>query len=396
MKCTSGIFFSALTLLLASSAASAKDLVIGMAIAQSGWMNAYDDDPSKAAAIAVDEINAKGGILGRKVKLIAADTKSDAAQAFKAGEQVLAQGAEFVIPSCDFDVGGPAGLAAQQAGVVAMSICSGSPKWGPQGVGPLVYTISIAAHVEGFLTAEWAFKKQGWKTAYMLKDTSITYTRSVCLGFEHRWKELAGDGGLLGVDTFKTDDPTIAEQITRLKNLSKQPDAIFVCTIVPGGATVLRQLRNAGVQQPLISGFNLDGSYWLGSVPDLSNFYGPVHASVFGDEPRPEMQKVIKEFEARYGKPPTTGYFAMGYSVIEAFVRAAERAGSTDGKAIAAQFDKFKNEPLLIGPRTFTPDLHIQTQAQGLMMQIQNGKYSTLGYFYKNEEPVPFDLLFKD
>lgn len=390
------ISFVFLGLTTGTTLAAKKDLVIGMAIAESGWMNAYDDDPAKAAAIAVDDINAKGGVLGRHLKLVYADTKTDAAQAFKAGKEVLDKGAEFVVASCDFDFGGPAALAAEQVGVASMSICSGSPKWGPQGIGPDVFTISIAAQVEGYIMAEWAFKKKGWKTAYMLKDTSITYTRSMCVGFEHRWKELAGANALLGVDTFKNDDPSIASQITRIKSLSKPPDTIFICTIVPGGATAIRQIRNSGIDLPLMSGFALDGAYWLKSVPDLSNFYLPVHASVFGDDPNPKIQEVIKKFKARYGKPPATGYFAMGYSVIQAFARAADRAGTTKGKAITAQLEKFRNEPLLIGPRTFTKKLHIQTQARGLMMQIQHGKFSSLGYYYSNSKPVPFDLLFKE
>jgi branched-chain amino acid transport system substrate-binding protein len=387
---------SALGFLTSLQVLAADDLVIGMAVAKSGWMNAYDDDPTKAAEIAVDDINAKGGVLHRKLKLVYSDTKSDAAQAFKAGQEVLAEKAEFVVASCDFDVGSPVALAAQQAGVATMSICSGSPKWGPQGVGPTVFTISIAAQVEGYIVAEWAFKKQGYKTAYMLKDTWITYTRSMCQGFEERWKELAGEQGWLGLDTFRNEDPSIAAQITRLKGLPKQPDAIFICTVVPGGASAIRQLRNAGVNQPILGGFGLDGAYWLDSVPNLSNFYLPVHVSVFGDDPRPEVQSLIKRFTERFGKPPATGYFAMGYSVIQAFGRAADRAGKTHGAAIAAELEKFRDEPLLIGPRTFTKDLHIQTTAQGLMMQVQNGKHSTLGYFVKNEKPVPFESLFKD
>lgn len=380
----------------APSSMAADDLVIGMAVAKSGWMNAYDDDPMKAAEIAVEDINAKGGVLGRNLKLIYSDTKSDAAQAFKAGQEVLAAKAELVIASCDFDVGSPAALAAQEVGVATMSICSGSPKWGPQGVGPLVFTMSIAAQVEGYIAAEWAFQKQRWTTAYMLKDTWLTYTRSMCQGFEDRWRELAGEDGWLGSDTFLNEDPSIAAQITRLKALPKQPDAIFICTVVPGGATAIRQLRNAGVEQAIIGGFGLDGSYWLDSVPNLSNFYLPVHASVFGDDPRPEMNDLIKRFTERYGNPPATSYFAMGYSAIQAFAIAAERAGKTDGAAVAAELEKFKDEPLLIGPRTYTKELHIQTQAQGLMMEVQNGKHRTLGFFVKNEKRVPFESLFKD
>ena len=85
----------------------------------------------------------------------------------------------------------------------------------------------------------------------------------------------------------------------------------------------------------------------------------------------------------------------LGYSVIQAFARAAERAGTTEGRAVADELEKFKDEPLLDGLRTYTKKLHIQTSGKGVIMQITNGKWKSLGYRYANSKPVPFDLLWK-
>ncbi|MBJ3778073.1 ABC transporter substrate-binding protein [Acuticoccus mangrovi] len=380
----------------AQAADDAKDpILIGMAIAKSGWMTAFDDDPSKAARIAVDDINAAGGVLGRPIELIEGDTKTDPTQAFKVGTELIDEGVDFLIASCDFDMGAPAALAAQNAGIATMSICSGSPKWGPQGIGPLVYTISVAVQAESYLSAEWAYEKMGWRSAYALKETDYTFTRSQCSGFKHHWGELDGTE-FLGEDTYKIADSSIAVQITRIKALPEEPDFIMLCSTITAMPSIIRQLRAAGINAPLMTSMGADGDYWLESLPHLSDFYLPAHGSLYGDDPNPKVQEFMARFEERYGRLPTTSLAMMGYSVVQAFAIAAERAGTVDSEAIAAELNKFDNEPLLIGPRTFTEDVHIQTQVRGLMMEVEDGKMHSLGEYYTNKTPVPFEMLFQE
>lgn len=388
----------AATMIAATTAATADDkpILIGMAVAKSGFMTAYDEDPSRAIEVAVDDVNAKGGVLGHPLKLIWADTKTDPAEAFKAGSALVQQGAKFIAVSCDFDMGGPAALAAQQAGVLSMSICAGSPKFGPQGVGPLVYTISVAVQSEGYLLAEWARNSKKWNSVYILKDDAYTYTRSQCAGFEQRWKELAGASSIVGSDSFKNDDPSIATQITRLKASAVKPDFIMVCSMMPGAPAVIRQIRNAGITAPISLGFAMDGNYWLSALPKATDIWLPVHGSVLGDDPNPQVNKLVERMKTRFGTAPTTSYALMGYSLVQAYVTAVQRAGTTDSTKVAAELNKFKNEPLLIGPRTFTRDVHIQTQVRGLIMQVSNGKMASTGQYYSNTEPVPLDVLFKE
>jgi branched-chain amino acid transport system substrate-binding protein len=293
-------------------------------------------------------------------------------------------------------MGGPAALAAQNAGVLAVSICSGSPKFGPQGVGNLVYTISVAVQAEGYLLAEWAKNSKKWNSVYILKDEAYTYTRSQCAGFERRWKEIAGADSIVGSDSFKNDDPSIAAQITRLKASAKKPDFIMVCSMMPGAPSAVRQIRNAGITAPITLGFSLDGDYWLSAIPNVTGVYLPVHGSVFGDDPNPAVNELVVRMKQRFGTPPTTSYALMGYSLIQAYAKAVEKAGTTESAKVAAVLDTFKDEPLLIGPRTFTKDVHIQTKVRGLIMEVKSGKLVSTGEYYANEEPVPFEQLFKE
>src|SRR3984885_16050444 len=95
------------------------------------------------------------------------------------------------------------------------------------------------------------------------------------------------DATLAGSDTFKNDDASIASQITRIKSLPKEPDAIMLCTMMPGAVSAIKQIRASGIKSMILNGSGVDGSYWLNAVPDLSNFYVPGQGSIFGAAPNP-------------------------------------------------------------------------------------------------------------
>jgi len=380
----------------AAASAAEKKLIIGLAVAQSGWMTAYDGDPSRAIQVAVDDFNKTGGILGRKIELVWADTKSNPAQAGTAAIEVLEKGAEFLLASCDFDQGGAAAVAAQKRGVLVMSVCSGSPKWGPIGVGDLAFSTGHAAQADGYLLAEWAYKKRGWKTAYMLRDTTLTYTRSQCFGFEQRWKEIAGAKALLGIDEFKNKDPSIATQIARMRALRQQPDVIFICTYVPGGATALRQIRAAGIQTPMMSGVAMDGEYWLKGVPGLTKFYVPVPGNVFGFDPSKEVNELVKRFTAKHGKPPASALAIFGYRALQMYKIAVERAKTFKSKAVSLELEKFNAEPIMGGVAWFSKKIHIQNRIRALINEVKGGKMQSTGEYYTSEKAVPFEMLFKE
>ena len=125
-------------------ATAADEIVVGMATAQSGFMQAYDKPAMDAAMIRIDEINKAGGLLGKQIKVVEADTKSDRAEGAKAGLEVLDKGADLVIVSCDYDYGSPAALAAQAAGKISFFLCAESVKAGIQGVrGSSIYKVVL-------------------------------------------------------------------------------------------------------------------------------------------------------------------------------------------------------------------------------------------------------------
>ena len=100
----------------------------------------------------------------------------------------------------------------------------------------------------------------------------------------------------------------------------------------------------------MISAEDMDGDYWLESVPNLSNFYFAAMASIFGDDPRDDVRAFIDAFTAMHGAHPATAHTITGHDAIMGIAMAIERAGSTAGDEVKAALEAFDNEVMLAGP----------------------------------------------
>ena len=290
-----------------------------------------------------------------------ADTKTDRAEGAKAGLEVLDKGADLVVVSCDYDFGSPAALAAEAAGKVSFFLCAESIKAGIQGVGPHSFSASVLAAVQGATMAEWAYNKKNARNYYRLLDTWTEYNKGICDGFDWMLPRLK-DAKLVGSDTFKNDDASIAAQITRIKSLPKEPDAIMLCSMMPGVVSAIKQIRAAGIKSMIINGSGVDGSYWLNAVPDLSNFYVPVQGSIYGDDPEPEGHGVQQEVQGGDRRRPLQPV-CLSRLCPDRRLGQGGRARQVDRRRQGGgRLEKMKNEPTLFGPRTFTSEIHHQNQ----------------------------------
>jgi branched-chain amino acid transport system substrate-binding protein len=374
-------------------AAAADDIVIGFSVALSGPMQAYDGDSTRMAKLFIDQTNEKGGLLGKKLRAVDADTKSDRAEGAKAGLAVVQAGAVLAFATCDYDYGAPAALQAQRAGIISVFLCAEDPKAGILGVGNLSFTASGAAQLQGAVAAEWAIEKKSWKNGYVLLDDSIEYDKSVCAGYD--WMYPIKGGTIVGRDTFKNGDASIASQVTRLAAAirDKQVDNVMLCTYEPGGASAIRQIRAAGINVPLLSGSSMDGNYWLAAVPDLKDFYIAAQAAVVGD-PRPEVTALADAFKAKYGSLPASQYAFPAYAFLQLWAKAVNDAGTADPKAVVAKLETFQNVPTVLGPRSFTNKLHIQVKIPMMIEDVVNGADKVIDN-QELSEAVPNDVLYR-
>jgi len=100
------------------------------------------------------------------------------------------------------------------------------------------------------------------------------------------------------------------------------------------------------------------------------------------------MQEFLKKFNAKFSNRPITSHAVTGYSVIEAWTRAVQKAGSLDADKVRAALETFKDEPLLAGPTTFTPDVHINYKRDMIVIEVKDGKQgNSMGVFRAQEVP---------
>ncbi len=368
-----------------SSGASDKGpITLGFAIGETGFMQPFDGPAKIAADFAIQDINAEGGADGRTFKTVTANTKSKAELSGDAATQVLNDGADIVVTSCDFDQGSPAAIVAGNQGVLAFSTCAASTAFGPTGIGPLAFTEATAAPAEGASMAEWAYEKKGIRKAVVLLDDTIEFDKQSAYGFATRFEQL---GGTVQQETFKQGDQSIASQIDAIRSAS--PQAIYLASYMPGEAAAIKQLRAAGIDVPILADEDVDGDYWKGGVPNLSDVYYATYASIYGDDPDPKVNELVNRYRQKTGKLPDTSAFLTGYAMVQAIAKAVEgTGGSTDGAALQKQLEGFDNEQLLL-PTTFTPQYHITLKRTLRLMQIQGGKTTYMSEWTPKQVPVP-------
>lgn len=357
-----------------AAASPGADLVIGYAIGESGLLLPYDVPTANMGQLAVDDFNASGGVLGHKIRQVRADTKSVIANAATTALTVIGEGAQLMVATADYDFGAGAALAANAHNILCFTI-AGSPKWGVQGIGPMAFTMSSCANTHAACTAEWAYKQKGWKTVWILTDTFIAYTRDFSTYFQKAWTALAGASSILGTDTFKSGDPSIAPQIARLKALPTPPDYVLMISSPPGGSTATRQIRAASAL-PIMGVPPMDGNYWLDAVPGLSNFYYVETASVYGNDANPKVNAIVDRYTKKFGTPPSIGENLLGYAIVEAYVKAAQMANSLDSTKMRVALESFKDVPLVGGPTSFTADKHYAFGRGSVVLEIQNGVHN--------------------
>lgn len=353
----------------------AEPILIGAAMAQTGFMAPFDAPALATAQIAVDKINAAGGISGCQVVLEAVDTETNPDKGQQIATDLVAKGAKMLLVTCDYDINAKSSQVANDAGVLVVAPCVGSTAMGPDNGLDLGYSMGSAVPGEAAIMAEYAYENLG-QTVTLFKDMSIAYTTSQCDAFETRFKELGGT--VKSTQQFSQTQAGALDKPVTAQVANAKKDAagvIALCSYPGGGAQALAAIRNAGVNTPVISGFGLDGAFWLGAVPNLSNFYTVTYASVFGDDPNPKVVELLAAYKEKTGQDAATGGLITGASTIEAFKLAVERAGSVEGAALAAEFNKFNNEDLTAGPTSFSEDLHVNVTRPMAVITVEGGKH---------------------
>jgi branched-chain amino acid transport system substrate-binding protein len=361
-----------------STSSSAGTITIGWAFDSKGAMAPFDNPALAAAQLRLAQINARGGVDGKKLQIKTCDTQGNKPAIAKAcALKLLGGGANVIFTTCDVDFAAPVVQEAINRGVLAIAPCIGTDQMGPKrfgAKGKLAFSFGNVAQDEGSAMAQYAWGR-GWRSASLATDSVIVYFKNVVQAFKVRWQQLGGK--IVDQETYQ--DPTfggnnVQNAVTRLNNA--KADVIVTSTAGAYGALgpFITGLRTLGNNTPILNSWAGDGTYWLPKSPKVSNYYFVTYASSFGNDPNPAINKLAKQVHAG------TGGFVAGPAAIDGLVAAIKRAGgSTNGAALAAQMVKFHKLPTLSGLVSFSATQHTVFGRQYRVIKIQNNVPRVVG-----------------
>jgi branched-chain amino acid transport system substrate-binding protein len=360
----------------AARTAASAPITIGWAFDSKGAMAPFDNPALAAAQLRVKQLNARGGVDGRKLVIQTCDTQGNKPAVAKAcALKLLSGGANVIFTTCDVDLAAPVVQEAINRGVLAVAPCIGTDQMGPKRFGPkgkLAFSFGNVAQDEGSAMAQYA-RAHGWKTAALATDAVIVYFKDVIAAFKVRFTQLGGK--IVDEETYHSlGGNDVNNTVSRLNNV--KADVVVTSTAGAFGAlsTLISGLRSAGNDTPVLNSWAGDGTYWLPKSPQVTNYWFVTFASVFGDDPNPAVNKLAKQVHA------ATGGFITGPAAIDGVATAIRRAGgSTNGAKLASIMERFKGVPTLSGKVSFSPTLHTVFGRQYRVIRIQDNKPKVVG-----------------
>jgi branched-chain amino acid transport system substrate-binding protein len=359
-----------------STSSTAGTITIGWAFDSKGAMAPFDNPALAAAQLRVKQLNASGGVAGKKLQIKTCDTQGNKVAIAKAcALKLLGGGANVIFTTCDVDLAAPVVQEAINRGVLAVAPCIGTDQMGPKRFGPkgrLAFSFGNVAQDEGSAMAQYAWGK-GWRTAALATDGVIVYFKDVVKAFKARWVQLGGK--VVDEETYHSlGGNDVQNTISRLN--AQKADVIVTSTAGAFGAlsTLISGLRSLSNDTPVLNSWAGDGTYWLPKSPQVTNYWFVTFASVFGDDPSAAVNKLAKQVHAG------TGGFVTGAAAIDGVATAIRRAGgSTTGVVLAAKMEKFKKVPTISGLVSFSPSLHTVFGRQYRVIKIQDNKAKLVG-----------------
>ncbi len=361
-----------------ADAAGVEPLNIHIVTAKTGLISPFDTEPSESFIMAIDELNANGGIGGQQATVTWTDTKSDPALTTQIAQEAVDAGANVIVTTCDFDFAAPAAIVAQANGILNLSLCYGDRKgYDLKTIGDLAFTPSPGNGFKGSAAAEFGYNDKGWRNAYVMQDDLLEYTKSLGAYFKGRWAELGGK--IVGEDVFTGNeqlDP--AANVTRLRAAVGDADVIILPSVVPAATTMLKAIRDAGIETPIMMpGAAVDGTLVTGAIPNISEFYSLPFACMPAyceGDPNPRVKEFSDAFFAKYDKNVTLAYPVLSYEMAYALAAAVQAAGSTEGKALATALESLPPTDYLTGPIHWSSVCHATQGRQQRVVEYQNGK----------------------
>jgi branched-chain amino acid transport system substrate-binding protein len=363
--CAGPLMFGLAACKKAGGGADAPEIVIGEVAALTGGTATFGTSSNAGTKMAIDEINAAGGLLGKKLKLVTEDDQSKAGEAGAVAKKLISRD-KVVALLGEVASGRSLEMApiAQKAGVPMISPASTNPK--VTEAGDHVFRICFIDPFQGTVMGKFAISR-GWKKVAILTDAKQDYS----VGLSQFFKEyFAKNGGTITSEqSYSSGDKDFKAQLTKIK--ADAPDAIFASGYYNETGLIATQARELGIPAPLLGGDGWDSPSLVGVAGKAIE--GSFFSNHFSTEDQsPRIQEFVKKFQGLYGKMPDA-MAALGYDSAMILADAIKRAGTTEGKALRDAIAGTKDFDGITGKITL--DASRNANKPAVILTIQDGKF---------------------
>ena len=325
------------SIFLLGSITAKADVVVASAGPMSGHYASFGAQLKAGAEMWLKDTNAKGGILGEKVKLVIGDDACDPKQAVAVANKFAGQGVTYVAGHFCSGSSIPASKVYTEEGIIQVSPASTNPAFTDKG-GPNVFRVCGRDDQQGEVAGAFLAKEYSGKKVAIIHDKTA-YGK----GLADATKKNMNKGGLKETmyEAFTAGEKDYSALVSKLK--SNGIDAVYLGGYHTEGGLIVRQMRDQGMKTKLISGDALVTSeYW-----QITGDAGEGTLMTFSPDPRnnPEAAPLVKKFKAAGIEPE--GYVLYSYAALQVFEQAATQAGSLDRKKVLKAMKKGKFNTVL-------------------------------------------------
>ena len=349
----------------------ASEIPIGVYLALTGPEASFGNASAQGIKLAAEEINASGGVLGRKIRLLIEDDQGKAEEAASVVTKLITSDN---VPAILGENSSNQSLAAapicQSNKVPMISVSSTNPAVTKKG--DFIFRVCFTDPYQGKALATFVRSTLKAKTAGVLVDRKNDYSVGLA---EYFSKEFAALGGkVVAEQSYSGGDTEFRPQLVAIR--SAKPEIIFIPGFYTEAGQIAIQARDLGIKVPFVGGDGWDSPTVIQiGGKSVDNTYFSDH--YFVGDPRPLVQRFVSEIRKRSGKDPEANS-ALGYDAMQILAMGIRKAGSLDRQkirdAIAATTDyQGVSGTITMGP-TRDP---IKPVA---IIKIENGKMNFAGW----------------
>jgi branched-chain amino acid transport system substrate-binding protein len=314
---------------LVVGAASAQDVVIAINGPVTGSEAIFGDQMKKGAEKAVADLNAKGGVMGKKIQLIVGDDACDAQQAVSVANQSVSKKAVFVVGHYCSSTSIPASAVYNEAGILQITPASTNPKLtddAAQKGWNNVFRTCGRDDAQGLVAGKYLADKYKGKKVAIIHDKTA-YGK----GLADETKKAMNDAGLKEVmyEAINKGDKDFSALISKMKQAGV--DAMYLGGYQTEAGLLVRQARDQGFNAILISGDALaSDEFWK-----ITGNAGAGTLMTFAPDPRKiaSAKAIVDEFNKTGYNPE--GYTLYTYAAVQAWAKAVEATKSWKTDAIS-------------------------------------------------------------